>query len=27
VPLSRGRHRLTAMGRDGLGDTVEVSVQ
>jgi len=27
VPLSRGRHRLTAMGRDSLGDTVEVSVQ
>jgi penicillin-binding protein 1C len=27
VPLSRGRHRLTAMGRDGVGDTVEVSVQ
>ncbi len=27
VPLSRGRHRLTAMGRDGVGDSVEVSVQ
>ncbi|MDD5642329.1 MAG: hypothetical protein PHX53_11815, partial [Syntrophales bacterium] len=27
VPLPRGRHRLTALGPDGLGDTVEVSVQ
>ncbi|MFZ5451960.1 MAG: penicillin-binding protein 1C [Thermodesulfobacteriota bacterium] len=27
APLPRGRHRLTALGPDGLGDTVEVSVQ
>jgi len=27
VPLARGRHRLTALGQDGMGDTVEVSVQ
>ncbi|MBI4644696.1 MAG: penicillin-binding protein 1C, partial [Deltaproteobacteria bacterium] len=27
VPLPRGRHTLTALGPDGLGDTVEVSVQ
>ena len=27
VPLARGRHRLTALGGDGVGDTVEVSVQ
>lgn len=27
VTLGRGRHTLTALGPDGLGDTVEVSVQ
>ena len=27
VPLPRGRHSLTALGPDGLGDTVEVTVQ
>jgi len=27
VSLARGRHHLTALGPDGLGDTVEVSVQ
>lgn len=27
IPLPRGRHTLTALGPDGLGDTVEVSVQ
>jgi hypothetical protein len=27
VPLPRGRHTLTALGLDGTGDTVEVSVQ
>ncbi len=27
VPLSRGRHHLTALGLDGMGDTVEVTVQ
>jgi penicillin-binding protein 1C len=27
VPLPRGRHRLTVLGPDGLGDTVEVTVQ
>ena len=27
IPLPRGRHTLTALGLDGLGDSVEVSVQ
>jgi penicillin-binding protein 1C len=27
VPLPRGRHTLTALGQDGVGDTVDVSVQ
>ncbi len=27
VSLARGRHRLTALGQDGMGDSIEVSVQ
>ncbi len=27
VSLARGRHHLTALGQDGMGDTIEVSVQ
>jgi membrane carboxypeptidase/penicillin-binding protein PbpC len=27
VSLARGVHRLTALGQDGMGDTIEVSVQ
>jgi membrane carboxypeptidase/penicillin-binding protein PbpC len=27
ISLPRGRHTLTALGQDSLGDTVEVSVQ